>query len=98
MTADMLRGIAGGLSAVGSILLAFRVRGILVAMQHVAGMHETNIRSLAEGIENPNQHIVLGTNSTKWIKNAEATWMLFVGFLLLAAGGACQFVAGFFLS
>ncbi|MCU0826931.1 MAG: hypothetical protein MUE52_05885 [Tabrizicola sp.] len=52
-------------------------------------MHESNILELAKS----NGHIVIGTNSTLWIKKAQRLWLLAAGFGLTIAGGALQLVA-----
>lgn len=89
MSADNLRIIAAICSTFGSILLAWRVRGILAALAFVANMHESNIQEIASD----RRDIVIATNSTKHVEKAKGMVLLVVGFLLLALSGALNFWA-----
>ena len=91
MDADLLRGIAAACSVGGSLLLAWRVTGILRALGSVASIHESNIMELSKS----HGDIVIGHGSTKWIKKAQKIWLLVIGFLLSIVGGVLQFVASF---
>ena len=77
-------------SVVGSGLLAWRVKRILDALSLVAAAHELNIQQLM-----PNQHddIYNLGNTTAHVDRAKGTWLLVVGFLLLALSGVLNFIA-----
>ena len=91
MDADLLRGIAAACSVAGSLLLAWRVTGILKALGSVASMHESNIMELSK----LHGDIVIARGSTKWIEKAQKIWLLVLGFVLSIIGGILQFVASF---
>ncbi len=88
--ADNLRIMAAISSVVGSGLLAWRVKRILDALTLVAGAHEVNIQQL---MPNHQGDIYNLGNSTAHVERAKGTWLLVIGFLLLAASGALNFWA-----
>jgi hypothetical protein len=87
---DALRILAAISSVVGSGLLAWRVKRILDALSLVASAHELNIQQL---MPNHQGGIYNLGNSPKHIDRAKGTWLLVVGFLLLALSGVLNFVA-----
>ena len=86
---DMLRITASVIGILGSILLAWRVSGILKALSLVANAHEVNIQQLMSS----NSTIYNFGNSTAHVKKAEGTGLLIAGFLCLAFSGALNVVA-----
>lgn len=88
--ADTLRIIATITSITGSVLLAWRVKGILDALAIVIEAHELNIQQL---MLNQTGDIYNLGNSTEHVKRAKGTWLLVGGFLLLGVSGALNFWA-----
>lgn len=86
-----LRALGALLGAIGSILLAWRVRNILYALSEALKMHEANFKELHKPT------MVIGTGTDKWIERAQGMHLLVLGFLMLGVGGALQFI-GFLLS
>lgn len=84
VTPDNLKIIATIISIVASILLAFRVKGILSALGFVAKCHEHNITQLIPGHQG-DIHI-LG-NSDAHVARAQKLWLLIIGFVLYAIAG-----------
>ncbi|MBK1637115.1 hypothetical protein [Rhodovulum adriaticum] len=84
-----LRGIAAVCSVAGSVLLAWRVTGILKALGEVATMHDRNFKELAK----PTGDVVLAGGTSKWIENAQKLWLLILGFGLSILGGVLQFIS-----
>lgn len=81
--ADTLRILAAISSVAGSVLLAWRVKGILEALSLVAQAHEANIAQLMR----PGGNIVHFGNSTAHVERAKGMWLLVIGFLLLGVSG-----------
>lgn len=69
MDADILRGIAAAYTVAGSLLLAWRVTGILKALGEIARVHEKNIRNLSQ----PAGDILLGMNLPKRVKKHKSS-------------------------
>lgn len=88
--ADTLRIIATITSITGSVLLAWRVKGILDALAIVIEAHEINIQQLMPGYTG---NIFNLGNSTAHVKRAKGTRLLVSGFLLLGISGAFNFWA-----
>jgi hypothetical protein len=87
---DTLRILAAISSVIGSGLLAWRVKRILDALALVASAHELNIQQLMPTHQG---NIYNLGNSPQQVDRAKGTWLLVVGFLLLALSGALNFVA-----
>lgn len=86
---DMLRIAASVIGVIGSLLLAWRVSGILKALSLVANAHEANIQQLM----NPSGTIYNFGNSTAHVEKAKGTGLLIAGFLCLAFSGGLNVVA-----
>lgn len=82
--AEPLRILAAMCSIAGSVLLAWRVKGILEALTLVAHAHETNIQQLMPGQTGDIYHF---GNSTAHVERAKGVRLLVAGFLLLAVSG-----------
>lgn len=91
MDAEALRILAAISSIVGSVLLAWRVRGMLSALSFVADMHEHNIQELASSQTN----IVLAKGANEHVKKAKGNWLLVSGFILLGLSGGLNLWALF---
>ncbi len=89
LAADVLKGLAAISGILGSMLLAWRVSGILKALAFVAHIHEGNIDEITSG----RSHIVMGTGATKHVENAQKLWLLYVGFFFLIASGVLNFAS-----
>jgi hypothetical protein len=86
---DMLRIAASVIGVIGSLLLAWRVSGILKALSLVANAHEANIQQLM----NSSGTIYNFGNSTAHVEKAKGTGLLIAGFLCLAFSGCLNVVA-----
>ena len=91
MDEGLLRALGAVCSVAGSILLAWRVTGILKALGEVAKMHESNIAQLSKSTGD----IFIAVNSPKWIERAQKLWLLTAGFGFLILGGLFQLAAAF---
>lgn len=89
MDADLLKGIGAVCTVLGSLLLAWRVTGILKALSGVAKIHDDNIMELSKQTGS----LVIGTGSIEWIEKARQTKLLILGFILSIAGGVFQLLA-----
>ena len=67
MDDTLLRGVAAVCSVAGSVILAWRVTGILKALGEVATMHDRNFKELAKTSGN----VVIAGGTSKWIENAQ---------------------------
>lgn len=92
----LLRVIGVSLSALGALMLAFRVKRILDALIAVAVCHEENQQQLAR-MANPNEPgpFVQFTNSTASVERAKksGTILLVVGFLFIAVGNGLNAIS-----
>ncbi|KQY51385.1 hypothetical protein ASD46_21720 [Rhizobium sp. Root491] len=79
-----LRAIGAVLSALGSVLLAIRVRNIIKALSEVLKIHDENFKNMHGNT------IVIAVNSSKWVDKAQGSWLLIIGFGLLAIGATLQ--------
>ena len=91
MTPETLRIAAAVLSAVGSILLAWRVTGILRALGAVAKAHEQNITNLMEARDGG--ALLIHGNTPKQVERAQRFRILVAGFVCLIASAALQVIA-----
>jgi len=92
--------IAGAAStAIGSILLAWRVKSILQWVVYCLAAHEQSISQLRKIASNQAQDEVIVEGVTKHLLDVESKLglvLLVLGFLLLGVGMLCQ-AAGYFL-
>lgn len=90
MDDTQLRGIAAVCSVAGSIILAFRVTGMLKALGDAVTMHDRNFERLSQPGD-----VFLGGNTSKWVEKAQKLWLLRLGFGLSILGGVLQFISIF---
>lgn len=90
MTIETIKILAAISSIIGSIILAYRVTGILSALSLVAKCHEENIKQL---MPNHNGDIHNLGNSTAHIEKAQKNGLLITGFAFLIASGVLQLIA-----
>ena len=90
MTEDFLRLVASVLSLAGSLLLAWRVKGLLTAITTALLVHQQNIENLADDGRSTGNGLVIFTGATTMIENAQRRWLLYLGFALIIASGAIQ--------
>lgn len=86
-----IRAISAILSIAGSVLLAWRVKGILEALGLVANAHEVNLHQIVSG--STTVHFVTG--ATEHVKKAQKFGLLIAGFGCLILSGILQLVALF---
>ena len=91
ITPELLKVAASIFGITGSLILAFRVSGILNALAIAATVHEVNINQL---MDNP-QTIVHFTNATKQVASAQRRILLYFGFFLFVTSGALQLASLF---
>ncbi|MBY6205632.1 hypothetical protein [Halomonas denitrificans] len=90
MTVETIKILAALSSIIGSIILAYRVTGILTAVSLVAECHELNIQQLMPNQTGDIQNL---GNSTAHIERAQKKRLLITGFAFLIASGILQLVA-----
>lgn len=90
MSIENLKVIAAICSIIGSGILAYRVTGILSALNLVAECHEVNIQQLMPTYRG-NIHN-LG-NSTAHVEKAEKKRLLITGFTFFILSGVFQLIA-----
>lgn len=90
MSVESIKIIAAILSITGSGILAYRVTGILSALNLVAAAHELNIQQLMPGQQGDIYNVA---NSTKHIKDAQKKGLLILGFSFFILSGVLQLVA-----
>ncbi len=78
-------------SALGSLILAYRVTGILAALSVVAASHEANINQLMD--RSNSKPILHWANSTAHVQKAQKKCLLYFGFFLIILSGLCQTIA-----
>jgi hypothetical protein len=90
MTIESIKIIAAAMGIIGSLILAYRVTGILSALSLVAGCHEVNIQQLM-----PNQHGDIHNlgNSTAHVEAAQKKGLLITGFVFFTFAFVLQLVA-----
>ena len=91
MTVESMKIISTILSILGSVILAFRVTGILSALSLVANAHEMNIQQLMPGSQTNNLYNL--ANSTEHVEKAQKQGLLITGFACLILSGVFQFIA-----
>jgi hypothetical protein len=91
MDVESIRIISAIFSIIGSLLLAYRVTGILRALATVGNAHEGNIQNLAN--QNKNRVLVQLVNSTERVREAQKLPLLVVGFAFIILAAVLQLVA-----
>lgn len=74
----------------GSLILAYRVIGLIKALALVVKVHEVNINQLMSNAGN--SALVNFQNSTKHVENAQKTHLLFWGFSLVIISAIFQLI------
>lgn len=90
MTVETIKILAAISSIIGSVILAYRVTGILSALSLVANCHEVNIQQL---MPNHRGDIHILGNSPALVEKAQKKALLITGFAFLIASGVLQLVA-----
>ncbi|MEQ9891405.1 hypothetical protein [Pectobacterium aroidearum] len=90
MTIETIKILATISSIVGSVILAYRVTGILSALTLVAHCHEVNIQQL---MPTHKGHIHYLANATTHVEKAQKKALLITGFIFLIASGVLQLIA-----
>jgi hypothetical protein len=90
----LVKSLGLGLNVIGAILLAWRVKRLISALSTIAFVHNANINSIAETINN-NSTVPLFTGSNEHLKRAKkfGNYLLVIGFLAMAFGGILQILA-----
>lgn len=83
-----IAGIA--LSAMGAIILAWRVRGILNTMVTAQEANDLNFRIMMEILSGQPQRVplIVGMNEQVTRKQKRGVWLLVIGFVCIAIGNA----------
>lgn len=87
--ANSLRIAAAVCSVIGSVLLAWRVKGLLDALAFVAKAHEANIQQLMSS----SGDVFNFSGSPKHIQRATKYWLLLLGFGFLGLSGLLNIFA-----
>ena len=95
MTVECIKITGTLISILGSIILAYRVTGILKALALVAGAHEVNIQQLMPG-QTGNIYNLQG--STQHVEKASKKGLLLFGFFCYIISGILQLTALFMQS
>ena len=90
MNIESIKIIAAICGIVGSIILAYRVTGILSALTLVTSCHELNIQQLMPDHKGDIYNL---TDSTAHVKNAQKKGLLITGFVFFIMSGVLQLVA-----
>jgi len=90
MTIETIKKLEAISSIVGSVILAYRVAGILSALSLVAKCHESNIQQLMPTHQGDIYNL---ENSTAHIGKAQKKALLMTGFIFLIASGVLQLIA-----
>jgi hypothetical protein len=90
MSIESIKIVAAIMGIIGSVILAYRVTGILSALSLVVGCHEVNIQQLM-----PNQQgdIYNLGDSTAHVEAAQKKGLLITGFVFFILAGVLQLVA-----
>jgi hypothetical protein len=90
MSIESIKIVAAIMGIIGSVILAYRVTGILSALSFVVGCHEVNIQQLM-----PNQQgdIYNLGDSTAHVEAAQKKGLLITGFVFFILAGVLQLVA-----
>lgn len=83
-----LRILGVALNALGALILAWRVKGILDALVAAQHANDTNFRLLIDVLNGERQAVplVVGMNDQVERKQRRGTYLLVVGFALIAIG------------
>lgn len=90
MTIETIKILAAISSIIGSVILAYRVTGILAALTLTANCHEVNIEQLMPTNKGDIHYFA---NATTHVKKAQKKVLLITGFIFLIASGIFQFIA-----
>lgn len=90
MTIETIKILAAISSIIGSVILAYRVTGILSALSLVASCHELNIQQLMPNYRGDIHNL---GNSTAHVEKAQKKGLLITGFVFLIASGVLQLIA-----
>ena len=90
MSIESIKIIAAIMGIRGSVILAYRVKGILSALSLVTGCHEVNIQQLMPNYQGDIHNL---GNSTAHVEAAKKTGLLITGFVFFILAGVLQLVA-----
>ncbi|UCQ12821.1 hypothetical protein [Edwardsiella tarda] len=90
MMIETIKILAAISSIIGSMILAYRVTGILAALSLAVNCYEVNIRQLMPTHEGDIHYL---SNVTMHVKNAQKKRLLITGFIFLILSGFLQFTA-----
>ncbi len=90
MSIESIKILAAIFSIIGSGILAFRVTGILSALNMVADCHEANIQQL---MPNNKGDIFNFTDTIKHVERAKKKGLLITGFAFFILSGVLQLIA-----
>lgn len=90
MTIETIKILAAISSIIGSMILAYRVTGIIAALSLAINCHEENIKQLMPTNKGDVYYLA---NATTHVKNAQKKPLLITGFIFLIASGFLQFTA-----
>lgn len=93
MDINTIKIISSLFSIIGSIILAYRVTGILHALSIVADAHEVTIDNLVSAHRNPQNALVHLGNSTANVEKAKKLPLLIAGFTFIILAAVLQLVA-----
>ena len=95
---ELIRAIAAAMGVAGSILLAWRVTGILNVLGKVATEHERQIHELADHVVGPRVGVLpmgIPVFPARKLQKARALGLLVAGFALSVTSGVLNLLAGF---
>lgn len=95
MAVESVKILAAICSIVGSVILAYRVTGILSALSLVANCHELNIQQLMPDHRGDIHNLA---NSNKHVENSQKKGLLVTGFAFFIASGVLQLMALLFVN
>ena len=90
MTIETIKILGAISSIIGSVILAYRVTGILSALSLVANCHEVNIQQLMPTHTGDIHNL---GNSTAHVEKAQKKTLLITGFVFLIISGVLQLIA-----
>lgn len=88
MSATFLRILGIGLNAVGALVLAWRVKGVLDALVLAQHTNDLNFRLIIKFLnkEKQNYPMVVGMNDKVEKEQKFGIWLLVIGFLCIGVG------------
>lgn len=89
---EILKILSSLFSILGSVILAYRVTGILKALTLSANFHEICIKGLADHLTGKRGDTHLPMNSVAHIQRAQKMPLLIFGFLLIILSAILQLV------